>query len=135
MSAENVALIRRLTQEGFVGGNPDVVDDIVAQECIDHDPLPGQGPGREGQRQTCRMVVTGLSDRKTLQDDFVDAGDTVIENWLFQGTHTGQFMGVPATGRQIQVRGMEIWRCANGKIVERWGVIDTGAVMHQLQTP
>jgi predicted ester cyclase len=41
-------------------------------------------------------------------------------------------MLVPATGRQIQIRGIEIWRCANGKIVERWGVIGTGAVMAQL---
>ena len=59
----------------------------------------------------------------------------VIENWTFRGTHTGEFMGVPATGKQIQVRGIEIWRCADGRIVERWGVVDTGSVMRQLQGP
>lgn len=132
MSDENIAIVRRLTEEGFVGGKIDVVDDVVHENCVDHDPMPGQGQGREGQRQTCQMVVNGLSNRRTLQDDFSAAGDTVIENWIFQGTHTGDFLGVPATGKQLQVRGIEIWRLADGKIVERWGVVDAAGVMEQL---
>jgi predicted ester cyclase len=132
MSEENIAIVRRLTEEGFVGGKLEVVDDVVAVNCIDHDPLPGQAQGREGQKQACQMVVNGLSNRRTPQDDYLVVGDTVIENWIFQGTHTGEFMGIPATGKDVEVRGMEMWRCANGKIVERWGVIDSGAVLAQL---
>ncbi len=132
MSDQNIAVVRRLTQEGFVDGNVGVVDHVVAEDCVDHDPMPGQGQGREGQRRTCQMVVSGLSNRSTLRDDFVAAGDTVVENWIFQGTHTGEFLGVPATGKQLQVRGIEIWRLADGKIVERWGVVDAGGVMEQL---
>jgi steroid delta-isomerase-like uncharacterized protein len=132
MSDENIATVRRLTQEGFVGGKVDVVDDVVATDCVDHDPMPGQGQGREGQRHTCAMVVGGLSNRSTLSDDFLAVGDTVVENWVFQGTHTGDFLGVPATGKQLQVRGIEIWRLADGQIVERWGVVDAAGVMEQL---
>src|SRR5947207_3132152 len=132
MSDQNIAAVRRLTQEGFVAGKVDVVDDVVAEDCLDHDPLPGQGQGRQGQRHTCQMVVGGLSNRSTLQDDFLAVGDTVVENWIFQGTHTGDFLGVPATGKRLQVRGIEIWRLANGKIVERWGVVDAAGVMEQL---
>jgi steroid delta-isomerase-like uncharacterized protein len=132
MSDQSIAAVRRLTQEGFVAGNVDVVDEVVAEECVDHDPLPGQGQGRAGQRFACQMVVDGLSNRNTLQDDFLAAGDTVVENWIFQGTHTGEFLGVPATGKQLQVRGIEIWRLADGKIVERWGVVDAAGVMEQL---
>jgi len=132
MSEANITAVRRLTQEGFVGGEIDVVDEVVADGCIDHDPMPGQGQGREGQRHTCQMVVNGLSNRSTLRDEFLAVGDTVIENWVFQGTHTGEFLGVPATGKQLQVRGIEIWRLANGKIVERWGVVDAAGVMEQL---
>jgi predicted ester cyclase len=132
MSEQNIAIVRRLTQEGFVGGKTDVVNEVVAEHCVDHDPLPGQGQGREGQRQTCQMVVDGLSNRSTVQDDFRSAGDTVTESWIFQGTHTGEFMGIPATGKQVQVRGIEIWRLADRKIIERWGVVDSGAVMEQL---
>jgi len=132
MSEANITAVRRLTQEGFVGGEIDVVDEVVADECIDHDPMLGQGQGREGQRHTCQMVVNGLSNRSTLRDEFLAVGDTVVENWVFQGTHTGEFLGVPATGKQLQVRGIEIWRLANGKIVERWGVVDAAGVMEQL---
>jgi steroid delta-isomerase-like uncharacterized protein len=129
---QNVSVVRRLTEEAFVGGKVDVVDEIVAADCVDHDPMPGQAPGRAGQRQTCQMVVDGLSDRCTLTDDFLATGDRVVESWVFQGTHTGDFLGIPATGKQLQIRGMEIWRLADGQIVERWGVLDTGAVLEQL---
>ena len=132
MSDRNIAAVRRLTQEGFVGGSADVVDEIVAEDCIDHDPMPGQGQGREGQRHTCQMVIDGLSDRSTLRDDYVAAGDIVVENWIFEGTHTGDFLGVPASGKKLHVRGIEIWRVADGKIVERWGVVDAAGVMEQL---
>ena len=134
MSDQNIAVVRRLTQEGFVDGKIEVVDEIVAEDCIDHDPMPGQGQGREGQRHTCRMVVDGLSNRNTLQDDFLAVGDIVVENWIFQGTHTGDFLGVPASGKQLQVRGIEIWRLADGNIVERWGVVDAAGVMEQLSS-
>jgi|1185.fasta_scaffold671529_2 steroid delta-isomerase-like uncharacterized protein len=129
---QNIAVVRRLTQEGFVDGKVDVVDEVVAEDCVDHDPLPGQGPGRQGQRHTCEMVVNGLSNRSTIQDDFFAVGETVIENWVFQGTHTGDFLGLPASGKQLQVRGIEIWRVADNKIVERWGVVDAAGVMEQL---
>jgi len=132
MSDQNVAAVRRLTQEGFVAGKVEVVDDVVAENCVDHDPMPGQRQGREGQRHTCQMVVDGLSNRSTLRDDFLATGDTVVENWIFQGTHTGDFLGAPATGKQLQVRGIEIWRLAGGRIVERWGVVDAAGVMEQL---
>lgn len=132
MSDQNIAAVRRLTQEGFVGGNVAVVDEIVAEDCVDHDPFPGQGQGRLGQRHTCQMVIDGLSDRSTPQHDLVAAGDIVVENWIFQGTHTGDFLGVPASGKQLHVRGIEIWRLADGKIVERWGVVDAAGVMEQL---
>jgi steroid delta-isomerase-like uncharacterized protein len=132
MSDQNIAAVRRLTQEGFVDGKLDVVDELVAKDCIDHDPMPGQGQGREGQRRTCQMVIDGLSDRCTVRDDLLAVGDIVVENWIFQGTHTGDFLGMSASGRQLQVRGIEIWRLAGGKIVERWGVVDAAGVMEQL---
>ena len=112
MSDQNIAAVRRLTQEGFVGGNVGVVDELVAEDCVDHDPMPGQGQGREGQRHTCKMVVEGLSDRSTLQDDLLAAGDTVVENWIFQGTTPANSSACPRPGKQLQVRGIEIWRLA-----------------------
>lgn len=131
MSDENIAIVRRFTDEGFVGGKVDVADDVIAENCVDHDPLPGQPQGRAGQRQTCQMVVDGLSNRR-IDETFLAIDDKVIENWTFYGTHTGDFLGVPGSGKEIEIRGIEIWRLAAGQIVERWGVIDSGAVMEQL---
>src|SRR5260221_5253527 len=131
MSEENIAIVRRLTEEGFVGGKVDVVDDVVAEDCVDHDPMPGQGQGRDGQRHTCAMVVNGLSSRSTLQDSYLAAGDTVVENWVFQGTHTGDFLGVPATGKQVQAGGLEIWRQAAGSNVQRSDVVANGGALCQ----
>jgi predicted ester cyclase len=128
---ENIAIVRRLTDEGFVGGKVEVVDDTVAPNCVDHDPMPGQPDGREGQRFTCQMVVDGLSDR-SIKEDYLAVGDKVVENWVFTGTHTGDFLGIPATGKRITVRGLEIWRLEAGLIVERWGVVDAAGVLEQL---
>jgi len=132
MSAENVAIVRRFTEEGCVAGRVEVVDEVVAADCVDHDPLPGQPAGRHGLRQTVQMVVRGLSDRGTVLDRYLDAGDAVVQNWILRGTHTGEFLGVPATGREVRVRGVEIWRVADGKIAERWGVVDVAGALAQL---
>ena len=133
MSAENVAIVRRFTEEGCVGGRIEVVDEVVAEDCVDHDPLPGQAAGRAGLRQTVQLVVRGLSDRGTVLDQYLDAGDTVVQNWTFRGRHTGEFMGVPATGKEVRIRGVEIWRVADGRIAERWGVVDVAGLLAQLQ--
>ena len=94
--SENVAIVRRLTEEGFIGGKVEVVDEVVAEGCVDHDPLPGQPQGREGQRQTCQMVVDGLSNR-SIEEFYLEDGDKVIENWVCSGDHTGDFLGIPPT--------------------------------------
>ena len=129
--SNNVAIVRRLTEEGFIGGKVDVVDDVVAEHCVDHDPMPGQPQGREGQRQTCQMVVDGLSDR-SIEETYLESGDKVIENWVCSGTHTGDFLGIPATGKRLDIRGMEIWRVEDHQIVERWGVVDVAGALEQL---
>lgn len=128
---ESIAIVRRLTEEGFVGGKVDVVDDVVAEHCVDHDPMPGQPEGRAGQRATCQMVVDGLSDR-SIEEEVLAVDGRVVENWVFTGTHTGEFLGIPPTGKTIQVRGLEIWRVEDAQIVERWGVIDVAGVLDQL---
>ena len=132
MSNENIAAVRRLTQEGFVGGKVDVVDDVVADSCVDHDPLPGQSQGAAGQKQTCQMVVAGLSDRRTLQDDLLAIDDVVVENWLFEGTHTGDFMGVPATNKDVTMEGIANHRIVDGRIVEHWSQIDGIGMLAQM---
>jgi predicted ester cyclase len=129
---ENIALVRRLTEEGFVGGKIEVLDDVVAVHFVDHDPMPEQAQGIEGQRQVFRMVLDGLSNRSLIQDDYLSIDDRVVESWTFEGTHTGEFFGVPATGKTLRIRGIEIWRIADHTLVERWGAVDTASVLEQM---
>lgn len=97
-------LIRRLT-----------FDDLVADDFVSHD-LPEGIPGtKDGFGQLAGMVTTAFSDRKMETDDYLDTADgRVVESWLMTARHTGEAFGVPPSGQDIRVRGVEIWRCAGG---------------------
>ncbi len=125
-------VIGRLTDEVFVGGDFSHWDDLVDDSFVDHDPLPGMANDKKGQRETAEAVNAAFSDRGFDLDEKIETTDgRVVQNWLFVGTHSGEMMGIPPSGKKIQVRGIEIWRCTDGKIVERWGVVDISDVLEQ----
>ena len=75
------------------------------------------------------MVVGAFSNRKAEFDEFVDTTDgRVTENWAMTGTHTGGAFGLPTSGQDVRVRGVEIWRCQGGKVAEHWGAVDMSDV-------
>jgi steroid delta-isomerase-like uncharacterized protein len=124
-------VVRRLTDEVFIGGNFDTWDDLVADDFVDHDPMAGLPPTKEGQRQIAEMVVATFADRK-IEAEYLETTDgTIVENWVFTGRHTGEAMGIPPSGNEVQIRGIEIWRCADGRIAERSGVIDMNDVLEK----
>ena len=123
-------VVRRITDEVFVGGDFSHWDDLVDDSFDDHDPMPGMSNDKKGQRQTAEAVVAAFSDRGFEIDEKIETTDgRVVQNWLFVGTHSGEMMGIPPSGKKIQVRGIEIWRIANGKAVEHWGVVDVSDVL------
>jgi steroid delta-isomerase-like uncharacterized protein len=124
--------VRRLTNECFVGGDFSTYDELVSDDFVDHDPLPGFPGDKKGQLETAKLVVGAFSDRKADMDDYVDTVDgRVVESWLFTGKHTGEFAGLPPSGKAVQVRGIEIWRCDGGEIVEHWGAVDLSDVFEK----
>ena len=130
-------LIRRLTDEVFVEGDIAKVDELLADTFVDHDPMPGVPGTKDGMRQIAEMVVATFSDRKAEMDEYLETTDgRVVENWAMSGRHTGDGFLVPPSGEEIRVRGMEIWRCADDKVVEHWGVVDMSDVfMKASQAP
>ena len=125
-------IVRRLTNEVFVGGSFATFDELVSDDMVDHDPVPGMPANKEGQRQLAEMVVGAFSDRKAESDEYIDTVDgRVVESWVFTAKHTGEMMGVPPSGQAVRVRGVEIWRCSGGKIVERWGAVDMSDVFEK----
>jgi predicted ester cyclase len=119
---------------GCVAGKLDVIDEVFAEGFVNHDPMPGHDTGREGMRQTIQMLNDGLSDRKMVLDEYRSAGDTIVENAAVGAIHTGEMLGFPASGAEVRVRSIEIWRVAGGKITERWGVVDVAGLLAQLST-
>ena len=125
-------VIRRLTNEVFLAGDLSKCDELVGDGFVDHDPMPGMPDDQKGLRQVAEMVVGAFTDRKMSMHDVAETGDgRVVENWRMEGKHVGDAMGIPPSNQDISVRGMELWRVADGKVVEHWGVVDISDVLEK----
>ncbi len=125
-------VVKRLANEVFMDGDFSSWDDLVDDGFVDHDPMPGMGDDKKAQREVAEMVVSAFSNRKMGMHDLAETSDgRVVENWRMDGTHTGEAMGIPPSNKDISVRGMEIWRVADGKVVEHWGVVDISDVLEK----
>jgi len=127
----NKAIIRRYCQ-AHEQNDMAALDAIVAADLITHSQLPNVPAGREGGKMVHQGSRAAFPDGKTTTDDLIAEGDKVVERFTLVGTHKGEFMGIPASGKQIRVTGMSIFRIANGKIVEHWGENDAMGLLMQL---
>jgi predicted ester cyclase len=118
---ENKAIVRRLN-EAFNKGNPDLLDDIVAPEYVDH---TRQLKGVESLKQQMMLGRKAFHDYHETIDDMIAEGDKVWVRLTYTMTHTGEFLGVAPTGNEITSRAVDIHRLENGKIVEYWNVSDS----------
>ena len=132
MSDANKAVVKRFVDELFVQGNLDVVDELVADDYVDHTPPPDLPPGKAGLKQLATMFRNAFTDLAISDVDLIAEGDKVVMRHVTTGTHQGDFMGIAATGRRISVNEIHIVRLADGKIVEHWGVEDNLGMMQQL---
>jgi predicted ester cyclase len=132
MSAEhNKTIYRRYVEECWSDGDMDLQDHLVARDVVDHNPFPGVPVGHEGRRVTLRLFRSAF-DLKTKLDLLLTDGDYVIGRWTAQFVHKGDFLGIPATGKQATVTGIDICRCRDGKIVEMWHQEGIMSLMQQL---
>ena len=106
--------------------------ELVAPDCIDHDPAPGQVAGPQGYATFFREMRAAFPDMKIEPIHLVADADNVAFAYTLTGTHQGTFMNVPPTGRPIKVRGLQISKFKDGKMVERWGSSDELGILKQL---
>lgn len=132
MSTEENKVIVRKYREAHNQNNLAALDSIVAQDVISHAALPGLPPGLQGGKVAHQIFLGSFSDLQTTTQNLIAEGDFVVEHYLGRGTHTGEFMGAPPMGKKFEAESMVIYRLANGKIVETWGLNDVQAVMMQL---
>jgi len=128
-------LARRFFKEVFDNGNLDAIDDLLVKDAVDHEkPPPGltMKPGREGVKQLCKVYVDAFKPMTTQIHDIYQDGDTVITRTTYTGTHSGTFVGIPATGKSFSVEGIDILRCEGDKLAEHWGEFDAVGMLTQL---
>lgn len=113
-------------------GNLDAFDQLVAPDAIDHDPAPGQDAGPDGFKTFFSEMRTAFPDLNVQVETLVADDDQVAFAYTLTGTHHGPFQGRDATGKAFQVRGVQISKFADGKLVERWGSSDELGITTQL---
>src|SRR3954451_20715055 len=119
--------------DAISGGNTSIVDEMLAEDFVEHDEFPGIPQSREGVKQFFDMSRAGFPDLTMRVLHLVEEGDVCVGHGLFEGTHEGEFMGVEPTGRRVSVPIADVVRFGDdGRAVEHWGVTDTGMMLQQL---
>jgi steroid delta-isomerase-like uncharacterized protein len=131
---EREALARRFIEDGFNEGRLEVLDEVVSDDFVSHDPQVRLG-GLRGPAAGRSVITTyrgAFPDLRMTIDDVVAQGDRVAIRWTATGTHSGELHGLAPTGRSVTVTGMTIQRLAAGRIVEAWSNWDTLGLLQQI---
>jgi steroid delta-isomerase-like uncharacterized protein len=128
---DNRAIARRF-YDAINAGRLEIIDEVVAEDFVEHEEVPGLAGGREGLRQFFGMIRTAFPDFSMTMEDMVAEGDKVFVRATMKGTQKGEFMGIPPSGKQMAVPVADLVRLEGGRVVEHWGITDTGTMMRQL---
>jgi len=120
-------LYRRLYEGDF-----SVVDEVISDDFVEHESVPGIEPTKAGARQLFEMFHAAFEGASFEVDSMIGEGDNVVAMCRMTGVHKAEFMGIAASGRTINVGVADQFRFEAGKVVEHWGVMDSGALMQQL---
>jgi steroid delta-isomerase-like uncharacterized protein len=132
MSKEANITTQKKFGEAVNTGNFQALYDLVASDCIDHDPAPGQVAGPDGYIAFFKMMRTAFPDLELEVEQLVADENNVAFAYTASGIHEGEFMGITPTGKSVRFRGMQISKFKDGKMVERWGSSDELGILKQL---
>jgi steroid delta-isomerase-like uncharacterized protein len=123
---------RRL-YELLSAGDVDGFGELLADDFIEHEELPGLAPSKDGVKTFFRMQITAFPDLRLAVEDVVADGAKVVARVRYTGTQQGEFQGMPATGKAVDIQLIDIFAFGDdGRVREHWGVIDLMAMMQQL---
>ncbi len=129
---ENKELVRRFYDEVFNKKNLMAIDEFLDPHIIEHALPPGLPGGNAGSRQFIGMYLAAFPDLHLTAEDLIAEGDKVAARLTLRGTHKGELMGVPPTGKQVTLTGIQIVRTADGRIAENWINLDALGMLQQL---
>lgn len=130
---QHKSVIRRIPEELYNQWNLDVAHELFAPDYMEHYPLPPGFPsGIQGLKTFVTLLRSAFPDFAYRVDDLIAEGDRVVCHLTARGTQQGEFMGIPATGKQATWAEMHICRMAEGKVAEHWVVVDQLGMLQQL---
>ena len=113
-------------------GDLDAFTGLLAPDAVDRTPLPGQGPGVEEWRRKWEMLYAAFPDVSLAIEEMAAEAGTVATRYTMRATHEGEFMGMPPTGRKLEILLLDMIRVRDGKVAEHWGLFDQTALTAQL---
>lgn len=128
----NKTIAQRFLQDAFEGGNLDLLDQLLAPSYVDHDAPPGLPPGPAGIRILFTTFRGAFPDLRFKIHDVVAEGDRVVTRYTFTGTQKGELMGIPPTGKAVEMPGISMYRVAEGRLQEAWVQYDMLGMLRQL---
>ncbi len=128
---DNKRVAQQFIDRVFVHGDPAAVDELATEDFTAHTfgSLP---PGREPLKAAMARVSEGLAEAEFRVDDVIAEGDRVAVRLTSSATHTGTFMGLPASGRRYSISEIHIFRIRDGQVAEHWHEFDRAALVRQL---
>jgi steroid delta-isomerase-like uncharacterized protein len=129
---QNKVLMRKLFEDDLSGGNSAVAAEIIHPNFFDHTNPPGLQEGLAGHNAIVSLFRGAFPDQQWLIEDLIAEGDRVVARSTMTGTHTGDFFGIPATGKSVRMGGVHIVRIQDGRIAEHWGSNDDLSLMRQI---
>jgi steroid delta-isomerase-like uncharacterized protein len=124
--------VRQINEDVYGKGNVDLVEELYHEDFFNHTAQEGIPPDRDGEKAFVQAVHAAMSDTEATMDRIVIDGDKVAWRWTMRGKHTGEFMGVPASGNRVEITGNDIGVFRDGKLAELWNEVDMYDVMVQL---
>jgi predicted ester cyclase len=125
-------LTRRTWEEMLPAADLDALEQVIDPDCVNHDTPPGLAQGFAGVRQTVTMLHAAFSEQRYEVHHVIGEGDTVVIHATMHGRHTGEFLGIPPTGREVALRSVHTVRYRDGREVETWALQDRMGLMQQL---
>jgi len=129
---DNKTIVRRFVEEIFVEGRKDSVDELLADDFVAHTWPSPTGDPKADLKAAIDRAAQGLSDPAFTIDDLIAEGDQVAARLTTAATQTGEFMGMPATGKRYEIEEIHWFRLRDGKVVEHWHQFDQMGMMKQL---
>ena len=129
-----LSIVQAFVHEFQTLGNEQVAQQLLAPDFVDHTPFPGFGGGREDVLRLFQVLRSAFPDlRAEIVEQFAN-GEMVATRKTFHGTHKGEFLGAPPTGKPIAFRVVDLLRVSNGKMREHWNVVDVTSIIVQLRS-